>query len=184
MNVNFKFNEAAKNENVYFDQVFAEKVGGGLVANPSFDLLPSTAVGYDADGNLQPIKVYQVVEAVNADATAIKIAKGSGVVVGDVLAYNGKGVACSAVDYSNDDYDLVTISFATAIPADALLYQAAAAKASGAAPKYAPVFVVGEYVCANHGDQAVRLVNGANLRKETARVTPEIVALLKGIQLV
>lgn len=184
MNVNFKFNDAAKNDNVYFEQVFAEKAGGGVVANPSFDLLPSTAVGYDTDGKLQPIKVYEVIEAVSAEATAIKVAKGSGVAVGDVLAYGGKGVACTAVDYSSADYDSITVSLAVAVPAGALLYQAAAAKTSGAAPKYTPAYVIGECVFANEGDQAVRLVNGANLRKETARVTPEIVALLKGVQLV
>lgn len=79
MNRNFKFKAADKPDPVYFEQIFAEKPGGGILANPDFDVLKSTAVGKNAEGKLVPIKAYRLVEAADADATSIKIAKGSGV---------------------------------------------------------------------------------------------------------
>ena len=44
--------------------------------------------------------------------------------------------------------------------------------------------MTGNWVYANEGDQLVRLINGANLRKETVNIAPEVVALLPTIKLV
>ena len=44
-----------------------------------------------------------------------------------------------------------------------------------------PVYLVGDDVPANSGDFMVKLVNGANIRKETAPVADEVVAQMKGI---
>ena len=104
--------------------------------------------------------------------------------VGDVIATGKKGVACTAVDTSNAAYDVVTVSLGTVLAAGTVLYQAAAASASAAAPIYTPLFVTGAEVPANSGDVPTRLVNGANLRKATANVAAEVVALMKSVELV
>lgn len=65
-----------------------------------------------------------------------------------------------------------------------VLYQAKAADESSAEPIYTPVYVTGNSLEANKGDQPVRLINGANLRKETANVASEVAALLPMIALV
>lgn len=56
--------------------------------------------------------------------------------------------------------------------------------AEPAEPKYQPLYVTGQNIEANLGDQMVRLVNGANLRKETANISAEVAALLPTINLV
>ena len=50
-------------------------------------------------------------------------------------------------------------------------------------PKVAPVFVLGTFLPANSGDEMAKLVNGANVRKETALFPAEIADMMKGIHL-
>lgn len=183
MEINFKYKEAAKVDPVRIEQVIAEKPGGGLVVNPSFEVAPTTAVA-EQNGKYVPIKAYRLVAAVAAADTTIKIEKGSGVAVGDVIATGKKGVACTAVDDSDAGYDLVTVTLGVAVTEDTVLYQAKEASASAAEPIYTPKYVTGNRVPANQGDFPVRLINGANLRKETACIAPEVVELLPLISLV
>lgn len=184
MEVNFKHTDAANVEPIRIEQVFSEKPGGGLVANPSFDVPATTAVGLDTNGKFAPIKAYRLVAAVTTEDTTISIAKGSGVAVGDIIATGKKGVACTAVDTSNPDKDVVTVTLGVAVENDKVLYQAKAAHASAAVPVHTPLYVTGNSLRANEGDQAVRLINGANLRKETANIASEVAALLPTISLV
>lgn len=51
-------------------------------------------------------------------------------------------------------------------------------------PAGTPVYVLGTPVFAGKGDQPARLINGANLRKETANLSSEVAALLPNITLV
>lgn len=184
MDIKFKHTDPAKEEKIYIEQVFAEVPGGGMVSNPSFSAPASTAVGEDSNGKLQLIKAYKVVEAADSSATTIKIEKESGIANGDVLATGKKGVACTAVDTTTSpDYDVVTISMGVALNPGQVLYQAKAAGTS-VQPIYTPKYVLGNRVEANEGDAAVRLLNGANLRKETAMVAPELVEMMKSIALV
>lgn len=183
MEVNFTNTPAKPVEPIYIEQVFAEKPGGGVVANPAFDVPPTTAVGKSGN-QFVAIKAYRLHAAVAAADTSIKIKKGSGVAVGDIIATGKKGVACTAVDTSNADYDLVTVTLGMAVTEGTVLYQAKAASADAAAPALTPEYVTGARVDANKGDQLVRLINGANLRKETANIAPEVVALLPTIKLV
>ena len=183
MDVNFNYKEATPVEPIYIEQVYAEKPGGGLVVSAAYDIKPSTAVGYNAEGKLAPIKGYRLVDAVGTEDTTIKIQKGSGVEVGDVIANGKKGVASTAVDTSRADYDVVTVTMGVAIKAGTCLYQAKAA-GSSATPIYTPEYVVGNTIPANSGDYPIRLINGANLRKETAIASAEVVALLPTIKLV
>lgn len=182
MEVNFTHIPAKPVEPIYIEQVFAEKPGGGVVANPTFDVPPTTAVGQSGD-QFVAIKAYKLHTAAAGSDTKIKIAKGSGVATGDIIATGKKGVACTAVDTSNDAYDEVTVTLGVEVKEGAVLYQAKAASTS-AEPIVVPEYVTGNWVHADKGDQLVRLINGANLRKETANIAPEVAALLPTIKLV
>ena len=183
MEVNFKHNDPAAVEPIRIEQVFAEKPGGGLVENPTFDAPATTAVG-EKDGKFALIKAYRLVAAVAAGDTTISIAKGSGVAVGDVIATGKKGVACTKVDTSAADKDVVTVTLGVEVAEGKVLYQAKVASADAATPLLTPVYVTGNGLKANEGDQPERLINGANLRKETANIASEVAALLPTIHLV
>nr|WP_308570816.1 hypothetical protein [uncultured Prevotella sp.] len=159
------------------------------MANPTYPIPEGTALGLNSAGLFAPIKAYRLVEAVTIDATTIKIAKGSGVQKGDIIAHGKVGVACTDVDtITSEDYDVVTVTLGVAIDAGVVLYQAAEASADEAAPIYTPLYVLGDVddgtTTANEGDVEVRLINGANLRKETANIASEVAALLPLITLV
>ena len=184
MDVGFKYTEADKNTKVFIEQVFAEKPGGGFVANPGFDVAPGTAVGLEGK-QYKAIKGYRLTKAVSPEDSTIQIAKGSGIVSGDHIGHAKKAVTSTEVDTtSHADYDVVTVTLGVSIPAGTVLYEAKGASSSAAAPKLTPVYVTGGWVYANEGDQMVRLVNGANLRKETAAIAEEVAALLPTINLV
>lgn len=184
MKVNTTFLDAPKTAPVVIEQVFAEKPGGGLIANPDYEVKQGTAVY--ADGTkFKPIKGYILNKANLEGDTTLQIVKGSGVKVGDALGYGKKAVAVTAVDTTNEEYDVATVTMGVAIPKGACLYEAASASASAAKPKSErPLYVVGNDVPAGKGDFPVRLINGANLRKETAPIAPEVAALIPTINLV
>ena len=180
MNRNFQYTKAPKPEPIYFESIIkgAEKPGGGLLVGQKFNVLKTVAIA-QADDKVRfiPVKGYRLVEAVKTTDTTIKIAKDSGVQEG--------GVACTKVDAStSEDYDVVTVKLDVAIDAGTVLYQAKAASTDAAEPLAKPIYVLGTNYAANTGDQEVRLINGANLRKETANIADELVDLLPGINLV
>lgn len=183
MKVNTKFNEPNPVAPVVIEQVFAEKPAGGRVANPDFVVKQGTAV-YQEGTMFKPIKGYRLVAAVTSSDTSIRIAKGSGVAKNDIIGHGKKAVKCTNVNTTNAEYDVVTVTLGVNIPNDTVLYQAAAESADAAVPFGTPKYVVGNDVPAGEGDYAVRLINGANLRKETAPIAEEVVALLKSIELV
>lgn len=165
---------------VVFERVFAEKPGGGVIPNPDYDIMPGTAI--DASG--KPIKAYRLTKAVGSSDGTIQIAKGSGIVSGDFIGHGKKAVASTNVDFSNPNYDVVTVTMGVEIAVGTVLYQAKAASADAAVPIYNPVYVLGTPAYAGKGSHDVRLINGANLRKETAPISEEVVAMMKNISLV
>ena len=231
MNINFHYNEAPGNAPVIFDEIFAEKVGGGIVKNATYDRKPGQVVL--ADGNA--MKAARLYEAITSESTSIKVEKGHGLAAGDIIASGAAAVEISAINGSNDAYDVLTATLGVALAAGAVIYEAktlpveagyydatssteGALKvvASGATdgqinladvtpykgtktlaandyvlwkdevklePKAEPVFVLGTFLPANCGDQMAKLVNGANVRKETALFPAEIAAQMKGIHL-
>ena len=187
-NVKFHYTEPGKPEPIYFEQIYAEKPGGGLVKAPAYDIKPTTALGEDADGNLQPIKCAVLTEDAAADAATIKVAKGSGFAKGDFIATGKVAVAITKVDdTTSEDYDVITAKLGVKLSQGTRLYQASAAadgKETFAVPIYTPKYVAGDYARTGDGDQLIKLVNGANLRKETALIANEVAALLPTIQLV
>lgn len=182
MEVNFKYTKGSEKP-VRIEQVFAEKPGGGLVAAPSFDAPETTAVA-ESNGKFVIIKAYRLYAANASADTTIKVCKGSGVAKGDVIAHDKVAVACTAVDNTHADYDVVTVKLGVDVAEGIVLYQAKAASADAAEPLRTPVYVTGNDILAGEGDKAVRLINGANLRKETANVAAEVAALMPGINLV
>lgn len=185
MNVNFSEVSPDAVTPVIFEQILGEKPGGAIVGNPAWDVLPGTAVGPNGSSVFTPIKAYRLTKAVASGDTTIEIAKGSGVAVGDAIGNGTKAVACTAVDTTTyATKDVVTVSLALTIAIGTVLYQAAAASASAAVPIYTPKYLTGAFVFAGKGDQVIKLVNFANVRKETVNASLEVLALIPTIKAV
>ena len=145
----FKYNEAPGNDPVRIEQVYAEKPAGGVVVEPGFDAPETTAVGVLSSGKFAVIKGYRLLATAGTADTTISIEKGSGVVKGDVIAYGKKGVKCTAVNTTDPEKDVVTVSMGVEIPAGTVLYQAKEAsveaaegvEAKDAEPLYKPKYV-------------------------------------------
>ncbi len=75
MNVDFNYEEAGPITPIYFEQVHAEKPGGGRVANPTRDIPPATAVYLNSKGLYEPVRGFRLVEGVKVSDTSIKVAK-------------------------------------------------------------------------------------------------------------
>lgn len=184
MEVKFSHTEAPAPKPIVFEQIFAEKPGGGLLANHDFDVKEGMAAGLNAAGKYQAIKAPMLYEDATSDATTIKVYKGSGIVTGDFLATGKKSAKVTKVVTTDPNFDVLTITLGEALTVGKVLYQATGA-ADGtqaeAALAVVPVYLVGDEVPANSGDFMVKLVNGANIRKETAPVADEVVAQMKGI---
>lgn len=178
----FLYNGAEAPEPIRIEQVFAEKPAGGLVVEPGFNAPETTAVGLNANGKYAVIKGYRLVSAVGAGDTTINVAKGSGVAVNDIIAYGKKGVKCTEVDATSKDKDVVTVPLGVAIAKGEVLYQAKVASDTAAEPIYAPDYILGNMIFAGKGEQPVRLINGANVRKETACIGKDIEAMLPTIK--
>lgn len=67
--------------------------------------------------------------------TTIEIFKGSGVVVGDVIGYGKKSVACTVVVSTDPVKDVVTVTMGANIPVGSALYESAAASPTAALEK-------------------------------------------------
>ena len=161
-----------------------EKEGGGLVVDPGYDAPESTAVGKYDSLRYAVIKAYRLAAAVGASDTTIKIAKGSGIVVGEFHAYGKLAVACTAVDKTNADYDTVTVTMGIAIAAGEVLYQAKAASASAAVPIYTPLFLTKNTTPTGVGDVPMGLFSIGSVRTETACIGVDIAGMLSTIKLV
>lgn len=181
----FNFTEPEAKQPVRIESVFAEKPAGGVIVCEDKVLATTAVSAPDADGVHKPIKAYRVVEATESSATSVKIAKECHVTKGEFVATGKKSVEVTAVDSSNEAYDVATIaSLGVALKAGDVLYQAGSASTS-ASPIYTPAFVTGNDREPDvTGYASVRLINGGNLRKETANIAPEVAALLSGIALV
>lgn len=184
MDVNHIHVAAGEVQPVIFEKVLGEKPGGGMVPNPDFDIPIGTAVGLDAAGALKAIKSYRLVKANLVGDTTIEIAKGSGIVSGDVIGTAKKSVASTAVDSTHQAKDVVTITLGVAVANGTVLYQAAGVSAAAAVPSLTPSYLTGAVVYAGKGDQLVKLVNIAVVRKETVNASLEVLALIPTIKAV
>lgn len=184
MDVNFTSTDAEAVEPIIFEKIWGEKPGGGVVPNPAYDLPIGSAVGLNGAVRA-PIKAYRLLKAVAIIDTTIDIAKGSGIVSGDIIGNGVVAVASTAVDTTTyTTKDVVTVTMGIVIANGTVLYQAAGASADASVPKYTPLYLLGAPVIAGLGDQIVKLVNGATVRKETVNASLEVLALMKGILIV
>lgn len=178
--VAFHYYDKPQAEPVVFETILGELNGGGMVANCDYDLKKGLAMGLK-DGMYAPIKAAIVAVDAESGATSVSVEKGSGIKSGEFLAFGKKSVEVTGVDNSDPKFDVLTITLGVALKAGNVLYQAKSASASSAAPALTPVYLLGENIPANSGDVLTKLVNIANVRKETAPVADEVVALMKGI---
>ena len=196
----FKYNPAPKPCPVRIEQVFAECPGGGLVVDPGYDAEETTAVGKNADGKWAVIKSARLLaKATKGSTTAFDVAKGHGFKTGEFIGFGKEAIAISSITTTDPNKDVINVAtaFTTSdIDAGKSFFQAKAAadgSSATAEPIYKPEYVIstghpiavnGVVVPTGHGDIPVRLINGANLRKETACIGEDIEALMPGIKLV
>lgn len=196
----FQYNEAQKPAPVRIEQVWAEKPGGGLLAETDFDVVETTAVGYDATTKkYKAIKSARVQKKYTKSGTTIEVDKGSGFKQGEFIGFGGEALAIGSINTTDASKDVITVTEGFKlkdIEVGQHVYQATAA-ANGtdafATPVYTPIFIVsdgdpsatnGVVAFAGNGDTPVRLINGANVRKETAAFGEDIAALIPGVNLV
>lgn len=127
MEVGFTHNEPLAKKPIVFERILGEKPGGGIVANPAFDLPEGIAIGPDNEGVNKPVKCYVVEEDALLNATKINIEKGSGVAIGDFIGKGKVSAVVTDLDGSDPDFDEVTISLGVALAKGDKLYQAKAA---------------------------------------------------------
>lgn len=189
MEVNFKYNKPAEAEKIYFEQIFAEKPGGGVVKVDDGieivrDVPPTTPVIELPDGRIEFEPQFTVLEDVEVGSTTINI---------EVPFFKCDDFTILSVEYEGElskissaketEYGIqltVENPFLRKITKGTVLW----VSYGNPEPNKNFKYVTGDWVYANEGDQAVRLINGANLRKETANIASEVAALLPGINLV
>lgn len=192
----FVYNAAETPAPIRIEQVIAEKPGGGLLKDAGYNVPETTPVGLDTDGKYKVIKCAKVKTQYSGSGTSLVVEPGSGIAKGDFIAFNGMAVQVSAVS-SAADKDTLTIGALTGktINIGDFVYQAVKA-ATGvdeenmAQPIVKPIFIVsdghptarnGIVAFAGNGDTPVRLINIANVRKETCCFGAEIEAMMPGI---
>lgn len=188
MDVRFKYNEPAEAEKIYFEQIFAEKPGGGVVkcsfSNIIRDIPPTTPVLHLPDGRIELEPQFTVLEDVEVGSTTINIEfpffKYSDLTIFSVGYKDELSKIASAKETEHGVQLTVEKPFTNKITKGTVLW----ASFGNPEPNPNVKYVTGDWIYANEGDQAVRLINGANLRKETANIASEVAALLPGINLV
>lgn len=105
-------------------KMIEDVVGGGTISRtelrkalfdnqPLDELPPYCIVGKDVNGGWHVVKTALITEAVEAEATTIKVAKNHLFAVGDFVTIGGelKGASdkITAIDKSNADYDVITV---------------------------------------------------------------------------
>lgn len=124
--------------------------GGATIAAADFntsvdtELKAGSIVGKDSNGLFHALKTAKVHANVAVDATTIQVKKGHGLKVDDVVMDSGKTLKAdkiTAINTSNDDYDILTIEAAIgALTAgDLIVIAAAEANAGAGVYAYTPV---------------------------------------------
>lgn len=162
----------------------AELVAGGI-------LQEGAVIGKDTAGIAHVIKAAAVYEAAGANATSIKIKKGSHFKAGDFVTDGTKAVAIASVDTSSSalfDTLTVTLNETTglgALTTASVLEQAKAAATKDAQLSYEPLAMVAEAYDVKAGENLwVPAVVIATFKKSLIPpVSDAVIALLKGIVL-
>lgn len=193
----FQYNEAEKPAPIRIEQVWAEKPGGGLLLDAGFDVPETTAAGLDTTtGKYKVIKSAKVHTKYAGSGTTIVVQKGSGFKQGEFIAFGKIAKTISKVDTSNAEKDTITIDEAfTGVNIEVGEHLFQATKDVDGSKEVAtaivkPVFIVaagdtsatnGIVAFAGNGDTPVRLINGANVRKETCNFGADIEEMMSGV---
>lgn len=186
MDVRFKYNEPSEAEKIYFEQIFAEKPGGGVVKATDIvrDVPPTTPVLELSGGRIEFGPQFTALEDVEVGSTTINIElpffKCDDFTIFSVGYRDELSKITSAKETEYGVQLTVGNPFSREITKGTVLW----GSYGNPEPNKNFKYVTGDWIYANEGDQAVRLINGANLRKETANIASEVAALLPGINLV
>lgn len=176
-------------------QNLADVPGGVTICTadliPGSVLMEGTVVStVDGAGMVHVLKSAAVYEAASANATEIKVAKGSQFKVGDFVTDGAKAVAISAINTSDSKFDVLTVSLNSSTGLGALkvgnaLEQAAAAASSNAVLKYTPMAMVADLhdVKADDNLWVPAVVIGTFKKSVVPAVSEAVLAKLKGIVL-
>ena len=115
--------------------------GGATVAAADFDTTVNTElkagaiVGEDSNGLFHALKTAKAHAAIGASDTDLQVKKNHGFKVGDYITDSALALAAyaiTAIDYSNDDYDVITVGTAIgALAINGILVKAAAEATAG-----------------------------------------------------
>lgn len=192
----FVYSAAETPAPIRIEQVIAEKPGGGLLKDAGYNVPETTPVGLDTDGKYKVIKCAKVKTKYNGSGTSLEVELGSGIAANDFIAFGGMAVQVTKVAPSINK-ETLTIGELTekTIEVGDFVYQASKAATGAdeenmAQPIVKPLYIVsdghptarnGIVAFAGNGDTPVRLINIANVRKETCCFGAEIEAMLPGI---
>lgn len=192
----FSYKAAPDPAPIRIEQVILEVPGGGLLKDAGFDVVETTPIGRASDGKYQVVKCAKVVTKYTT-GTSLEVAKGSGIVKNDYIAFGGMAVQVTAVNTGDASKDVLTISALTGktIEVGQFVYQASKAATGAdaqnmAAPIVKPIGVAGEghYTAENgivafagNGDTPIKVILVGTVRKETCMFGEEIEDMLKGI---
>lgn len=192
----FSYKAAPDPAPIRIEQVILEVPGGGLLKDAGFDVVETTPIGRASDGKYQVVKCAKVVTKYTS-GTSLEVAKGSGIVKNDYIAFGGMAVQVSAVNTGDASKDVLTISVLTGktIEVGQFVYQASKAATGAdaqnmAAPIVKPIGVAGagHYTAENgivafagNGDTPIKVILVGTVRKETCMFGEEIEDMIKGI---
>lgn len=190
----FQYNEGVTPAPIIIEQVVAEVPGGGILVDAGYDVMQSTPVGRTSEGKYQVIKCAKV-KTKYTTGTSLEVEKGSGIAKNDFIAFGGMAVQVSAVNTSNAEKDVLTITALTGktIEVGDFVYQATKA-ANGtetkAEPIVKPIGIVddghftatnGVVAFAGKGDTPVRIILAGVVRSATCKFGAEIEAMIPSI---
>lgn len=131
------------------EKIIEDVQGGGTIARAGIkgvidELPPGAIVGKDSNGLYHVVKTAKMKTAANSTATDYQVEKGHLLKVGDIVTVGSDlkkpSADITAIDKTNTDYDVITVSTTlTAAAVDAVLVLAEATAAAGSAKlKYIP----------------------------------------------
>lgn len=193
----FQYKEAPTPAPIRIEQVWAEKPKGGLLKDAGYDVVETTPVGLASDGYKYQVIKQAKVKTKYTTGTSLVIEKGSGIKANEFIAFGKIAKKVTIIDTTSAaDKDTITLESqfdSTTIEVGDFLFQAkktADGSTTVAEPIVKPLYIVsdgnpraanGIVAFAGEGDTPVRLINGANVRKETCNFGAEIEALLPGV---
>ena len=193
----FQYKEAPTPAPIRIEQVWSEKPKGGLLKDAGYDVVETTPVGLASDGCKYQVIKQAKVKTKYTTGTSLVIEKGSGIKENEFIAFGKIAKKVTKIDTTSAvDKDTITLESqfdATTIEVGDFLYQAkttADGSTTVAEPIVKPLYIIsksthrppnGNVGSPGDRDTPKRLINGANVGKETRNFGAEIEALLPSV---